>query len=174
MTRDEKTQIIEELSQQINEASNFYITSIADLKVSTTNELRRTCFKNSIKLKVVKNTLLQKAMERSNKDLREFYPLLKGQTSIMFCDSGSLPAKIIRDFRKKFKTDKPQLKGAYVQESIFIGEDKLEVLANIKSKNELIGEIVLLLQSPARNVISALQSGGHKLAGILKTLSERE
>lgn len=174
MTKAEKTQIIEALSKQLNESTNFYVTSIANLKVSTTNELRRTCFKNDIKLKVVKNTLLQKAMERSERDFSELYPVLKGETSVMFTESANLPAKIIKEFRKKFKTDKPILKGAYVQESIFVGEDKLDALENIKSKNEVIGDVIALLQSPAKNVISALQSGGHKLSGILKTLSEKE
>lgn len=174
MTKAEKTQIIETLSKQISQASNFYLTNTANLTVETTNELRRTCFKNDIKLKVVKNTLLHKAMEGSGKDFSELYPALVGPTSIMFTSTANLPAKLIREFRKKFKTDKPILKGAYVEESIFLGEDKLDALENIKSKNEVIGEVIGLLQSPAKNVISALQSGGHKLSGILKTLSEKE
>ncbi|HNV51043.1 MAG: 50S ribosomal protein L10 [Bacteroidales bacterium] len=173
MTSAEKDQIIEALSKQLNESSNFYVTNIANLTVAVTNELRRTCFKNDIKLKVVKNTLLKKAMERTGKDFTELFPILKGETSVMFTESANLPAKVIKDFRKRFKTDKPILKGAYVQESFFVGEDKLDTLENIKSKNEVIADVIALLQSPAKNVISALQSGGHKLSGILKTLSEK-
>jgi large subunit ribosomal protein L10 len=174
MTKAEKTKIIESLSAQLDQASNFYVTNTANLTVEKTNELRRICFKNDIQLKVVKNTLLQKAMERSEKDFAELYVTLAGPTSIMFTSTANLPAKLIKDFRKKFKTDKPILKGAYVEESIFVGEDKLEALENIKSKNEVIGDVIALLQSPAKNVISALLSGGHKLSGILKTLSEKE
>jgi large subunit ribosomal protein L10 len=174
MTKAEKTKIIESLSAQLDQASNFYVTNTANLTVEKTNELRRICFKNDIQLKVVKNTLLQKAMERSEKDFADLYDTLAGPTSIMFTSTANLPAKLIKDFRKKFKTDKPILKGAYVEESIFVGEDKLDALENIKSKNEVIGDVIALLQSPAKNVISALQSGGHKLSGILKTLSEKE
>lgn len=174
MTKAEKNQIIETLTSQLDESSNFYLTNTADLTVEITNELRRTCFKNEIKLKVVKNTLLHKAMERSDKDFSELYNALSGPTSIMFTTTANLPAKMIKEFRKKFKTDKPILKGAYVEESIYVGEDKLDALENIKSKNEVIGDVIALLQSPAKNVISALQSGGHKLAGIIKTLSEKE
>ncbi len=174
MTKAEKNQIIESLSEQLNNASNFYITNTGNLTVETINELRRVCFKNEIKLKVVKNTLLQKAMENAGKDFSELYGALIGPTSIMFTETANLPAKMIKEFRKKFKTDKPALKAAYVEESIYVGEDKLDLLENIKSKNEVIADVIALLQSPAKNVISALQSGGHKLSGILKTLSEKE
>jgi large subunit ribosomal protein L10 len=174
MTKAEKTQIIESLSEQLTQASNFYLTNTGSLNVETINELRRTCFKNEIKLTVVKNTLLQKAMENTGKDYAELYSALVGPTSIMFTETANLPAKMIKEFRKKFKTDKPILKAAYVEESIYVGEDKLDVLVNIKSKNEVIADVIALLQSPAKNVISALQSGGQKLSGIVKTLSERE
>jgi large subunit ribosomal protein L10 len=174
MTKAEKTKIIDSLSLQLDAASNFYLTDIANLTVETTSELRRLCFKKEVQLKVVKNTLLHKAMERSNKDLAALYSTLSGSTSIMFTETGSVPAKLIQEFRKKFKSEKPILKGAYVSESTYIGEDQLEVLATIKTKNEVIAEIITLLQSPTNNVIGALQSGGHKLSGILKTLSEKE
>jgi large subunit ribosomal protein L10 len=173
MTIKEKNQIIETLTQELNETSNFYLTDIGGLTVERTGELRRLCFKRDVKLKVVKNTLLRKAMEKSEKDLDELYDTLKGPNSIMFTEIGNLPAKLIKEFRLKFKSEKPVLKGAYVEESAYIGENQLVTLENIKSKNEVIAEIIGLLQSPAKNVISALQSGGQKLSGILETLSER-
>jgi len=174
MTREEKNQTISVLSEKLNAASNFYITNIGGLNSGVSSELRRMCFKKEINLLVVKNTLLKKAMEKSEKDFVELFDILKGPTSVMFSEVGNDPAKLIKEFRKKFKSDKPQLKGAYVAESIYIGENQLDILENIKSKDELIGDIIALLQSPAKNVISALQSGGHKLSGILKTLSEKE
>jgi large subunit ribosomal protein L10 len=174
MTRTEKIQTIEVLSQKLNETPNFYLTNIGDLNSEITGELRRMCFKNNIQLIVVKNTLLRKAMEKSEKDLEELFETLTGPTSVMLTESGNVPAKMIKEFRKKFKTEKPLLKGAYVEESAYIGEDQLDILESIKSKNEVIADIVALLQSPAKNVISALQSGGNTLAGIIKTLSEKE
>jgi len=173
MTKEEKNQIIETLTKELNETPNFYLTDIGGLTVEKTGELRRLCFKRSVKLKVVKNTLLRKAMENSEKDLNELYETLKGPNSIMYTETGNLPAKLIKEFKTKFKLDKPILKGAYVEESAYIGENQLDVLENIKSKNEVIADIIALLQSPAKNVISALQSGGHKISGILETLSER-
>nr|NQU94053.1 50S ribosomal protein L10 [Bacteroidota bacterium] len=174
MNKAEKNQIIDSLSSQLNEFNNFYLTDIGDLTVERTSQLRRLCFKKEIKLKVVKNTLLRQAMERSEKDLEPLYDILTGSTSIMFTESSNVPAKLIKEYRKKFKSVKPILKGAYVEESTYIGEDQLDALENIKSKNEVIADIIALLQSPAKNVISALQSGGHKLSGILETLSEKE
>jgi large subunit ribosomal protein L10 len=174
MTKAEKNQIIEILTKDLNENSNFYLTDIGGLTVERTGELRRLCFKRDVKLKVVKNTLLRIAMEKSEKDLDALYETLKGPNSIMFTETGNVPAKLIKEFRKKYKIEKPVLKGAYVEESAYIGENQLDVLENIKSKNEVIADIIALLQSPAKNVISALQSGGHKLSGILETLSERE
>jgi len=174
MTREEKNQIIEVLSQKLNDAPNFYFTDIGDLNSEKTSELRSMCYKNQIQLLVVKNTLLQKAMDKSEKDLSAFSDILKGPTSVMFTESGKAPAKLIREFRKKMKSEKPILKGAYIEESSYIGDNQLEILENIKTKNELIGDVIGILQSPAKNVISALQSGGQKLVGVLKTLSEKE
>jgi len=173
MKKEEKDKVIEALCDSLNSASNFYITDISDLNVEKTNELRRLCFKRNIKLTVVKNTLLKKAMERSSRDLETLYPLLNGGTSLMLCETANTPAKLITEFRKIHKMEKPILKGAYIQESTYIGNDQLAVLVALKSKNELIGEIIGLLQSPARNVISALQSGGQTISGIVKTLSEK-
>ncbi|MCF8364724.1 MAG: 50S ribosomal protein L10 [Bacteroidales bacterium] len=174
MTREEKNQTIATLSEKLNQATNFYITNIGDLNSEVTGELRRMCYKKEINLLVVKNTLLQKAMERSERDFVELFDILKGPTSVMFTEVANAPATLIKEFRKKFKSDKPIFKGAFVQESAYIGENQLDALENIKSKEEVIGDIIALLQSPAKNVISALQSGGHKLSGILKTLSEKE
>ncbi|HET8854692.1 MAG TPA: 50S ribosomal protein L10, partial [Salinimicrobium sp.] len=136
------------------------------------SNLRRACYKADIKLAVVKNTLLAKAMESSDKDFGDLPTILKGNTSIMFSQTGNAPAKVIKEFRKK--SDKPLLKGAFVEEAVYVGDDYLETLVNIKSKEEVIGDIIGLLQSPAKNVVSALKSGGGKIAGILKTLSEKE
>lgn len=171
MTREEKSTVIEDLTAQLAENNIIYLADISGLDAETTSRLRRACFKANIKLAVVKNTLLAKAMEASDKEFGELPSVLKGSTSLMFSDTGNIPAKLIQDFRKK--SDKPILKGAFIDEAVFVGDNQLDVLANIKSKEELIGEIITILQSPAKNVISALQSGGGKIAGILKTLSER-
>lgn len=172
MTKEEKSQYIEDLAAQLSETGVFYLTDTAGLDVETVNTLREKCFKGNIELKVVKNTLLKKAMERiEDKDYSELYGVLAGPTAIMFSEVGNAPAKLIKDFRKKF--DKPLLKGAFIEEAIYTGEENLDFLTSIKSKEELVGEIISLLQSPAKNVISGLKSGGGKLAGILKTLSER-
>lgn len=171
MTREEKAIVIEDLTAQLAENATIYLADISGLDASTTSALRRACFKANIKLSVVKNTLLAKAMEASEKEFGELPDVLKGNTSLMFSETGNAPAKLIKNFRKK--SDKPLLKGAFVEEAIFIGDDKLETLVNIKSKEEVIGDIIGLLQSPAKNVISGLKSGGGKLAGILKTLSEK-
>jgi large subunit ribosomal protein L10 len=171
MTREEKSQVIEALTTQLTDGNIIYLADISGLNALETSNLRRACFKANIKLAVVKNTLLEKAMERSDKDFGELPSVLKGNTSLMFSDTGNAPAKLIKEFRKKSK--KPLLKGAYVEEAIYIGDEQLESLVNIKSKEELIGDVIGLLQSPAKNVISALQSGGNKLSGILKTLSEK-
>lgn len=173
MTREEKNQLIDSLAQQLDATSHFYLTDISGFSVETTNALRGYCFRRDIKLTTVKNALLRKAMEKSDKNLAELYDVLKGSTSIMFAETANAPAKLIQEFRQKEKKDKPILKGAYVQESSYVGNDMLDALVNLKTKNELIGDVVALLQSPARNVIMSLQSGGHKLSGILKTLSEK-
>jgi len=172
MNRDEKNRIIDNLTDSISQARHFYLTDISDLNAETTSKLRRACFEKDITLVVVKNTLLQKALEKFEGKYEELYGALKDSTSIMFSDVNNVPAKLIREFRKT--SLKPVLKAAYVEESIYIGDDQLDALSGIKSKEELIGDLVLLLQSPARNVLSALQSGGSKLAGIVKTLSEKE
>ncbi|WP_340065321.1 50S ribosomal protein L10 [Ascidiimonas aurantiaca] len=171
MTREDKSTVIKDLTAQLTDNSTIYLADISGLNATATSNLRRACFKADIKLAVVKNTLLAKAMEASDKDFGELPSVLKGNTSLLFSTTGNAPAKLIKDFRKK--SEKPLLKGAFIEEAIFIGDDQLENLVNIKSKEEVIGDIVLLLQSPAKNVISALKSGGGKLAGILKTLSEK-
>ena len=171
MTREEKANVIEDLTAQLAENATIYLADISGLDASTTSALRRAAFKANIKLSVVKNTLLAKAMEASEKEFGELPEVLKGNTSLMFSETGNAPAKLIKNFRKK--SDKPLLKGAFVEEAIFVGDDKLETLVSIKSKEEVIGDIIALLQSPAKNVISGLKSGGGKLAGILKTLSEK-
>lgn len=173
MRKEEKNQLIDTLIEDLNQNPIFYLTDTSTLNSEVTSQLRRFCFKRNIQLKVVKNTLLQKAMERSGKDFGDLYDALTGPTSILFAETGNAPAKLIQEFRQKFKTDRPKLKGAYVEETSYVGENQLEFLAKIKSKNELIGELIGLLQSPPRNVVSALQSSGGKLAGIVKTLSER-
>jgi len=172
MTREEKSQVIEDLTGRLTENRVIYLADISGLNASDTSNLRRACFKAGVKLAVVKNTLLAKAMESSDKDFGELPTVLKGNTSMMFSEASNAPAKVIKEFRKG-KKEKPILKGAYIEESIYVGDDQLDNLVNIKSKEELIGEIIGLLQSPAKNVISALQSGGGKLHGILQTLSER-
>jgi large subunit ribosomal protein L10 len=172
MTREEKSQVIEELTAQLASNTNIYLADISGLNAGSTSDLRRACFKANVKLAVVKNTLLEKAMEASEKDFGELPSILKGNTSVMYSETGNAPAKVIKAFRKK--SDKPLLKGAFIEHAIYIGDEQLDALVDIKSREELIGDIVGLLQSPAKNVISALKSGGGKLAGIIKTLSERE
>jgi len=172
MTREEKSQVIENLTGKLAGSSIIYLADISGLNAMQTSNLRRACFKANINLSVVKNSLLEKAMERSDKDFGELPGTLKGNTSIMISEIGNAPAKVIKEFRKK--SDKPLLKGAYIEEAIYIGDDQLNTLAEIKSKEELIGDIITILQSPAKNVISALQSGGIKLSGILTTLSEKK
>ncbi|MGD0711418.1 MAG: 50S ribosomal protein L10 [Bacteroidales bacterium] len=169
MRKEEKNQIIDSLVEQLNTRSNFYLTDTSGLNVESTNKLRRLCFRRNIELQVVKNTILQKAMEKTNKDFGSLFEVLKGSTSIMFADTGNVPAKLIKEFRKTF--NKPILKGAFVEETCFVGENQLDTLINIKSKNEIIADIIALLQSPVRSVIGALQSGGNKISGIVKTLS---
>ncbi|AUC14266.1 50S ribosomal protein L10 [Tenacibaculum sp. SZ-18] len=171
MTREEKSQVIQDLTAQLADTSTIYLADISGLDALTTTNLRRACFKANVKLAVVKNTLLEKAMEASDKDFGELPGVLKGNTSLMIAEAGNAPAKVIKEFRKK--SDKPLLKGAYVEESVYVGDDQLDALVNIKSREELIGDIIGLLQSPAKSVVSALQSGGGKLSGILKTLSEK-
>ena len=171
MTKEQKVQEIQDLTDRLSSVKNLYLTDIAGLDAVQTTALRRACFNSNIKLSVVKNTLLEKAMEASDKDFGNLKEVLKGNTSLMFSDVGNTPAKLIKNFRKK--SEKPLLKGDYIEEVIYIGDDQIDVLESIKSKEELIGEVITLLQSPAKNVISALQSGRSNISGILKTLSER-
>ncbi|MDF0715485.1 50S ribosomal protein L10 [Muricauda sp. 334s03] len=172
MTREEKATVIEDLTAQLADNPNIYLADISGLNAVDTSNLRRACFKANIKLAVVKNTLLAKAMEASDKEFGELPEVLKGNTSLMLSETGNAPAKLIKNFRKK--SEKPVLKGAFIEEAVYIGDENLDALVNIKSKEEVIGDIIGLLQSPAKNVISGLKSGGGKLAGILKTLSEKE
>lgn len=171
MRKEDKQTNIEQIVATIKEYGHFYITNTASLNAEKTSALRRECFKQDIKLLVVKNTLLQKALESLDTDFSPLYGSLKGSTSIMFSNVANAPAKLIKDFRKKDEI--PALKAAYAEQSFYVGADQLEALIHIKSKNELIGEVIGLLQSPAKNVISALQSGGSTIHGVLKTLSER-
>lgn len=171
MTREEKSQVIQDLTAQLADTNTIYLADISGLDATTTSNLRRACFKADVQLAVVKNTLLSKAMEASDKDFGELPDILKGNTSMLIAEASNAPAKVIKEFRKK--SDKPLLKGAYVEEAVYVGDDQLDALVNIKSREELIGDIIGLLQSPAKNVVSALQSGGGKLSGILKTLSEK-
>ena len=171
MTKQEKAEAIENLKEALAGVKNLYLADISGLNATQTSALRRACFKENIKLQVVKNTLLAKAMEASGQNFGELTGILKGNTSLLFSETGNAPAKVIQTFRKK--SDKPILKGAFIEEAIYIGDDQIDALVAIKSREELIGDIIALLQSPAKNVVSALQSGGGKLAGILKTLSER-
>ena len=171
MTREEKSQVIQDLTAKLADTSTIYLADISGLDATTTSNLRRACFKADVQLSVIKNTLLAKAMEASDKDFGDLPSVLKGNTSMLVAEAANAPAKLIKEFRKK--SDKPFLKGAYAEESVYIGDDQLDALVNIKSREELIGDIITLLQSPAKNVISALQSGGYKLSGILTTLSEK-
>jgi large subunit ribosomal protein L10 len=171
MRKDEKNQLIDVITEQLNNNRTIYLADISELNAEDTSSLRRLCFKKDIKLMVVKNTLLKRAMEKSEKNLDELYAVLNGPTSLMFSEAGNAPAKLIKEFRKK--SERPYLKGAYVEEVSYLGNDQLEMLINIKSKNELIADVIALLQSPAKQVISGLQSGGQKLTGILKALSEK-
>ena len=174
MKKEEKGQIIESLVEEINSYPHLYITDASGLNAADTSALRRLCFEKGIKLVVTKNTLLKKALEKANGNYEELYGSLKTPTAVIFSTEGSTPAKLIKEFRKKNKLERPSLKAAYVEESVYVGAEMLDTLVAIKSKNELIADVVALLQSPAKNVVSALQSGKHILAGLVKTLSEKE
>ena len=172
MRKEDKNTIIQAITEQLSVNSNFYLTDISDLNAENTAKLRRLCFSRDIKLLVVKNTLLRKAMENSGKDMSELYDSLQGATSVMFSETGNAPAKLIKEFRKT--SNRPILKAAFIEEASYLGDDQLDFLVNVKSRFDLIADLIALLQSPAKNVIGALQSGGQKLTGILKTLSEKE
>lgn len=171
MTREEKSLVIQDLTAQLAENNIIYLADLTGMDAESSSNLRRACFKANIKLAVVKNTLLAKAMEASDKEFGELPSVLKGNTSLLFAETGNAPAKLIKDFRKKSTI--PMLKGAYIEEAVFIGDNQIDALVSLKSKEEVIGDIIGLLQSPAKNVVSALQSSGRKLAGIIKTLSEK-
>jgi len=171
MNKEEKVKAVEELKGQLADYKSIYLTDIAGLNAVQTSNLRRECFNSDVKLAVVKNTFLERAMSESESDFGELKELLKGNTTIMLSAIGNSPAKVIKKFRKD--GDKPILKGAFVDEAIYIGDEHIEALFNLKSKEEVIGEIITLLQSPAKNVISALKSSSGKIAGLVKTLGEK-
>lgn len=171
MNREEKNQLIDSLAEQLSNNETIYIADISHLNSEMTHQLRALCFKRDIKLAVVKNTLLKRAMDKTDKDFDALYEILSGPTSVMYGETGSAPAKLIKEFRKK--SDRPILKGAYIEEETYIGDDQLDYLAAIKTKNELIADLVSLLQSPMMNVMSQLQSGSNTLTGVLTTLSEK-
>ncbi len=173
MKREEKALIVSSLSEKLQQYPHYYLTDISGLDAEKTAELRKKCFETGIALVVVKNTLFRRALESNNINDTEIVSILKGQSAVMFTNVGNAPAKLIKEFRKT-GSEKPLLKAAWVEECVYVGEHNLTALENIKSRDELIGDIVALLQSPAKNVISALQSSGHKVSGIVKTLSERE
>ena len=173
MNKQEKNQVIEGLANDIKEKKNFYLADTSTLSGIKINQFRRECFEKKVEVRVVKNTLLQKAMEKlSNPDFTSIVETLTGNTTIMFSDQPSSPARLIKQFR--IENSKPTLKAAYIEESVYIGDEQLASLSALKTKNELIGDIIGMLQSPAKNVIGALQSGGQKISGIIKTLSEKQ
>jgi large subunit ribosomal protein L10 len=172
MKSSDKKVIINNLQEQIDSYNHFYLTDISGLNAENTSNLRRLCFSQDVKLVVVKNTLLRKALESSNKNAEEIYDALKGNTSVMFSENANVPAKLIKDFSKKHK--KPVLKAAFVEESVYMGADQLDALIAVKSKNELIADVVALLQSPMNTLLSQLKSGGNIIHGVLDTLKEKE
>lgn len=171
MRKEDKQILIDSMLSELQACPNFYLADVSDLNAEKTSQLRRQCFNSGVKMIVVKNALFQKAMQRMEKDYDSLYDVLKGSTAVMFSETGNAPAKLIKNFRKT--SDRPILKGAYIEECCYVGDDMLDALCNLKSKNDLIADVIALLQSPMKNVISGLQSGGHKLSGILETLSER-
>ncbi len=173
MRKEDKKVIIEKLGEYLKEYPHFYLVDVEGMNSSLTSSVRRKCFQKEVKLLVVKNTLLHKALEASEIDFTDIYEVLKGATAIMFSQTANVPAKLLKEF-KASKIEKPELKAAYAEEGIYVGADKLDALCAIKSKNEVIADIVALLQSPVKNVVSALQSGQNIIHGVLKTLGERE
>lgn len=173
MKKEDKSTLVKELEAVIKAYPHFYLTDIGGLNADETTALRRQCFNKKVKLLVVKNTLLKKAFENSDIDYSQLYDTLKGETSLMLSETGNIPAKLIKEFSSKSKSKKPVLKAAYVEESFYFGAETLEELIHVKSKNELIGEVVGMLLSPINDVMSALQSGANTIHGVLDTLSER-
>jgi large subunit ribosomal protein L10 len=172
MKREDKNLIIGNIEAELKKVPHFYLTDISGLNAERTSALRRLCFERKVKLLVVKNKFFQKALERSDVDYSMLYPILKGSTSVIFSEKNNLPAQIIKEFRKK--ETKPSLKAAYVEESFYFEDNQLEALLKIKSKEELIGDVVFLLQSPMKKVVSQLKSGGNIIAGVVKTLQEKK
>lgn len=173
MTKEQKNQFVDDLAVTLSSAAVIYLADTSELNSETTSNLRRLCYKQNVQMSVVKNSLLKKAFERiEGRDFTELYDVLAGPTSLMLSDTGNVPAKLIKEFRKK--NERPILKAAFVEEMCYVGDDKLQALTEIKSREELIGDIIMLLQSPIKNVVGALQSSGHTIAGLVKTLSERE
>jgi len=172
MTREEKNIELQRLTEQISSLNSFYLTDSSTLTVGQINKFRGLCYEKGVSLKVVKNTLLRKALEANEQDFESLYEIVKGPTALMYSEEASVSAKVLKEFREE--NERPILKAAYIDGSFYIGDDKIKELASLKSKEELIGEVITLLQSPATNVISALSSGGSKIASILQTLSEKE
>ena len=172
MNKKEKNELIDVLNNMLDENKNFYLADIAGLTAEESSSLRRLCYKQNVTIQVVKNTLLKKALDKNSTDFAQLDDILKGNTSLMFAEEAKAPASVIKTFRKK--SDKPILKAAHIEEEFYIGDNNLSMLSELKSKNELIGDIIALLQSPAKNVISSLQSSTNKLSGIVKALSEKK
>lgn len=172
MNREQKKQAVINLTEQVNNATNLYLTDSSSLDVATINKFRGKCYENNIKFQVVKNSLLRKAFEASNIDYAPLYDVLVGSTSLMFSETANLPAKVLKEFREE--NEKPLLKAAFINSEVYLGDEMIKELINLKSKEQLIGEVIGLLQTPIQNVISALNSGGATIAGVVKTLSERE
>lgn len=172
MTRDNKNQIIDQLVGTFTEYPSFYLADISNLNAAQSSDLRRLCFKKGVRMQVVKNTLIRKALDKIEGDFEELYTVLAGNSALLVSETTNEPAKVIKEFRKK--SERPLLKAAWIDAGLYLGDDKVDELAALKSREELIGDIIALLQSPAKNVISALQSGGQKISGILKTLEDRD
>jgi large subunit ribosomal protein L10 len=173
MKKDQKNQVIDNLAEIINNSNHIYVADTLGMNAANTGDLRRQCYGKNVKLVVAKNTLFKKAIEKSNKDLSGLFEVLSGPSAIMFSEVGNVPAKLIKEFRKSRNIEKPILKGAYVEEGFYIGDNQIETLTTIKSRDELIADVINMLQTPARNIISALQSGGNTITGVLKTLQEK-
>ena len=172
MTREQKDLQIKELTQMLADNSVLYLTDATGLNAEETTQLRRACYKNDVRMRVVKNTLLRRAMEASEgTDFSELYEVISGQTALLVGNVGNAPAKILKEFRKK--SDMPTLKAAYVEESTYLGDDQIDALTAIKSKDELVAELIALLQSPIKNVVGALNSGGNTVSGLVKALQDR-
>lgn len=175
MTKQEKTAVIQELSATLTDSKYFYVTDCSDLTVEKVNDLRRICFEKGVKLKVYKNTLIKKALEKAaeqnEKDYTPLYDVLKGASAIMFTETGNVPAKIIKEFRED--NEKPVLKAAFIESDVYVGDDQIDALSSLKSKEELIADVILLLESPIKNLMGSLQSGGNTVSGLLKALEER-